>query len=152
MVTVNPTLNFKNKKPHHSSRNPINQIQVRSKNLTLSSMTTLSLNWRNIDLMDGPLVHKDLARWLHSKSCGHVQETRCPGGDRWQAVFLRGCCWDWGCLTSLSAAQIVGLSAPSPSLLTTQSCVVQSTSWREGMPPRGTWTGFRGGTVRTSWS
>jgi len=29
------------------------------------------------------------------------------------------------------------------------SCVVQLTCWREGMPSRGTFTGLRGGPVRT---
>ncbi|GAB0199211.1 hypothetical protein GRJ2_002386500 [Grus japonensis] len=41
-------------------------------------------------------------------------------------------------------------SAPSASLLMTPSCVVWSARWREGMPSRGTLTGWRGGPVRTA--
>jgi len=48
-----------------------------------------------------------------------------------------------------SVTQTVGSNAPSASLATTPSCVVQSTCLREGMPSRGT---LRGGPVRTSWS
>ncbi|GAB0175527.1 mitochondrial enolase superfamily member 1 [Grus japonensis] len=43
-----------------------------------------------------------------------------------------------------------GSSAPSASLLMTPSCVVWSTRWREGMPSRGTLTGWRGGPLRTT--
>ena len=50
-------------------------------------------------------------------------------------------------LAFLSATWTVGLSAPSASLPMTASGVVWSTHWREGMPFRGTVTGFRGGPV-----
>ncbi|GAB0181339.1 mitochondrial enolase superfamily member 1 [Grus japonensis] len=53
-------------------------------------------------------------------------------------------------LTSLLATWTVGSSAPSASLPMTPSCVVWSTRWREGMPSRGTLTGWRGGPVRTA--
>lgn len=43
------------------------------------------------------------------------------------------------------------LSALSSSLPMTPNCVVALTSWREGMPLRGTWTSLRGGPVRTLW-
>jgi len=48
-------------------------------------------------------------------------------------AFLRGWYWDQHHLTSLSATWIAGLSAASAGLLTTPSCVVQLTCWREGM-------------------
>jgi len=48
-------------------------------------------------------------------------------------------------LTSLSVTWTVGLSPPSASLLTTPTCVVQLTWWREGLPSRGTLTDLRGG-------
>jgi len=41
----------------------------------------------------------------------------------------------------------VGLSAPSASFPPIPSCVVWLTCWREGMPFRGTLTGWRGGVV-----
>jgi len=43
-----------------------------------------------------------------------------------------------------------GIDAPSASLPMTPSCVVRSTGWREGLPSRGTWAGWRGGPMRTS--
>ena len=46
----------------------------------------------------------------------------------------------------------LALSAPSASLLTTLSSVVWLTCWREGMPFRGTLTGWRGGPAWTAWS
>jgi len=45
-------------------------------------------------------------------------------------------------LTSFLVARTVVLSARSASLLTTPSCVVRSTRWKEGMPSRGTLTGL----------
>jgi len=55
------------------------------------------------------------------------------------------------CLISLSATWTVGLSPPSASLPTTPSCVAWVTRWGEGMPDRGTWTGWRGGPAWTAW-
>lgn len=47
------------------------------------------------------------------------------------------------CLTSLSMTWTPGSSAPSASLPLTPSCVVLLPVWREGMPSRGVWRGFR---------
>ena len=77
---------------------------------------------------------------------------RCPGGDQWWVVCLRCRYWDQCCAISLSATWTVGLSAPSASLPMTPSCVVWMMHWREGMPFRGTLTGWRGGPAWTAWS
>ena len=76
--------------------------------------------------------------------------TWCLSGDQWWVAFLRGQFWDRRCLTSLSVAWTVGLSAPSASLPMTPSCMVRLTCWKAGMPSRG--IDLRGGPVQTSWS
>jgi len=77
-----------------------------------------------------------------------VKKTR----DQWQVVCLRGQYWGQCCSISLSATWTVGLNAPSASLPTTPSCVAWLINWREGMPFRGTLTGWRGGPAWTAWS
>jgi len=69
---------------------------------------------------------------------------------KWRPVMSgipRGQYQERHCLTSLSATRIVGLGAPSASLLMPPSCVVQLTHWREGMPSRGTLTGWSSGNI-----
>ena len=60
--------------------------------------------------------------------------------------------WVRCCLISLSVTRTLGQSAPSTSLPSTPSCMVWFTCWRQGMPFRGTLTGWRGGPSWTSWS
>ncbi|GAB0204231.1 mitochondrial enolase superfamily member 1 [Grus japonensis] len=69
---------------------------------------------------------------------------------KWRTVTSgvpQGSVLDRHCSTSLLVTWTVGSSAPSASLPMTPSCVVWSTRWREGMPSRGTLTGWRGGPV-----
>ena len=79
-----------------------------------------------------------------------LSTSQCPSGDQWQLEFLSSLYWDRCCLPFLSMTWTVKLSAPSASLLSALSCVMQLTHWKEGMPSRGTLTGLRGAPVWTS--
>ena len=67
-----------------------------AKHLTLSHVTTLSLNWRDMDLTDGPPNGKGFG-WMVA-----VKELRsmapCPSGGQWWTVHLRSWYWDQCCL------------------------------------------------------
>ena len=103
-----------------------------------------------MDLMDGWLSGLGIDWMVTLKELRST--ARCPSGDQWWVVSLKGRYWDRCCLTSLLATWAVELSAYSASLPTTPSCVLRLTHWREGMTSRGILTSWRGGPVWTSWS
>lgn len=119
---------------------------ISAKCLTVSHMTSSSSNWRDVDLIMDHSVDEELAGWQHTKSYGqwlivHMgnNNTWCPLGSLLGLILF----------IVFSVAWTVEAGAPSADLLTTASCVVQWTCWREGMPSRGTRTGLRGGPVQT---
>ena len=67
----------------------------------MQSMTSLSLNWRDMDLTDRPLGGQGIGWMVTLKE---LQSTiQCPSGEQWRVAFLRGQYWHWRCLTSLLA-------------------------------------------------
>lgn len=62
-------------------------------------------------------------------------------------MFFRDWCWDQCCSTSSLKTWTERSNTSAAGLLAAQSCGVQSTSWREGMPARGISTSLIGGPV-----
>ena len=61
------------------------KLVICAKHLTLSRMTSLFLNWRDMDLIDGPLAGYGIG-WiglLHSKSCGQQLDVQVETSDEW---------------------------------------------------------------------
>lgn len=48
-------------------------------------MVSLSLNGRDIDLMDGPPSDKELAGWSYLKNCGQQFDVQGESSDEWHS-------------------------------------------------------------------
>ena len=87
---------------------------------------------------------KKLAGWLHTKSCNQCLNVQIEFSSKW--CPLRGLHWEW-CLFSVFINYINSgiVCILSKFAGDTKLSGVSSTRWREGMPSRGTLTGWRGG-------
>ena len=80
---------------HWWIREDLSSTWTCAKHLTLSRTTSLSTNWRDMDLTDGPLGGKGIG-WM-----GTLKDlwstAQCSSGHQWQVALLRGWYWDQWC-------------------------------------------------------
>lgn len=88
-------------------REPTSSSWAYSKCLTLSCITFLSQNRRDMDVMDEPLGQWTV--WM-AKARGLSHRT---SGDQWPVVSLRGRYWGWYCSAPLLVTRTVGSNVPS---------------------------------------
>lgn len=121
-------------------------IWTRAKRLTLSHTTSLSLNWRDVDLPNRALGGWGIGWMSHSKGCGQWLNVQAETSDQW---YPQGPVVGLVLFNTFSAPRTVGLRVSLPPKL---SCVGQSTHWREGISYRETLTLLEGRSVQTSWN
>ena len=89
-----------------------------------------------------------MAGWSHSKTCGQRLNVQVEISDKWLSSGV-----GTGTSTNIFVGDMdSGIECTLSKFEDDTKLCGGSTRWREGMPSRGTWTGWRGGTVRTAWS
>lgn len=92
-----------------------------------SSTTSISLNWRDMYLMDGLLGGWGIGGWGIGWTVWKVSSTvlcsmaQCPDAQWWQEASLRGPWWDHCCSIFSSMTWMKGSSTPSASFQTNQT-------------------------------
>ncbi|GAB0179488.1 hypothetical protein GRJ2_000414100 [Grus japonensis] len=113
------------------------------KSLSHTAQVAEGRDWENAG---PPTVGEDQVR----EYLRNLKVHKSMGPDELHLRVLRELADEVASSKSLSATWAMALSALSASLPMAPSCVVWSTRWREGMPSRGTLTGWRGRPMQTT--